>query len=141
MSDLRQTAADPAAKLVRVAFYVALVVFVALLLLGIAVAKIEAAEYVRFRVTAYCPCPLCCGIHADGVTASGTRADHPLVAAPGRFPFGTLIQIPGYAGGRWVRVEDRGGAIKGNRLDVFFPTHAEALRWGVRWIWFRIEGG
>jgi 3D (Asp-Asp-Asp) domain-containing protein len=27
-------------------------------------------------------------------------------------------------------VLDRGGAIKGNKLDVFFPTHAEALKWG-----------
>jgi Uncharacterized protein conserved in bacteria len=27
-------------------------------------------------------------------------------------------------------VEDRGGAIQGNRIDVFFPTHQEALNFG-----------
>jgi len=27
-------------------------------------------------------------------------------------------------------VIDRGGAIKGDKLDVFFPTHQEALKWG-----------
>jgi len=86
----------------------------------------------RFRVTAYCPCARCCGRWADGVTASGTRADHPLVAAPPSLPFGTRVRVPGYAGGDWVSVEDRGGAIQGARLDALFPSHAEALAWGVR---------
>jgi len=27
---------------------------------------------------------------------------------------------------------DRGGAIKGNRLDLFFQTHQQALEWGVQ---------
>ncbi|NIU84284.1 MAG: hypothetical protein GWN64_12630, partial [Candidatus Thorarchaeota archaeon] len=45
---------------------------------------------------------------------------------------GTEISIPGYNNGRPVKVFDRGGAIKGNRLDVFFPTHQKALEWGVQ---------
>ena len=93
-----------------------------------------AGEVRRMRVTAYCPCLKCCGRHADGVTASGTRADHPLVAAARTWPFGTRVRVPGYAGGRTVLVEDRGGAITGDRLDLLFPTHAEALRWGVRYL-------
>jgi len=90
------------------------------------------------RVTAYCPCSKCCGKWADGITASGHKiqsGDH-FVAAPKIFPFGTTMIIPGYplAGqaGEEVEVEDRGGAIKGDRLDVFFPTHQEALNWGVQ---------
>jgi 3D (Asp-Asp-Asp) domain-containing protein len=51
------------------------------------------------------------------------------VAAPRSIPFGTVLDIPGYG---QVRVEDRGGAITEGRLDVFFPTHAEALAWGMR---------
>ena len=44
------------------------------------------------------------------------------------FPFGTLIQVPGYG---WGVVEDRGGAIKGpRRLDVYFNSHRRALEWG-----------
>ncbi|MHC4720522.1 MAG: 3D domain-containing protein, partial [Planctomycetota bacterium] len=35
---------------------------------------------------------------------------------------------------RPVKVLDRGGAIKGNRLDVFFHSHQQALNWGVRYI-------
>ena len=91
----------------------------------------------RFRVTAYCPCAKCCGKWADGITASGTRADHRLVAAPREFPFGTVMRIPGYG---TVKVEDRGGAIKGDRLDVLFPTHSEALRWGVQWVDVELVG-
>lgn len=81
------------------------------------------------RVTAYCPCKTCCGPHACGITASGTKADHRLAAGPRWMPFGTVLAIPGYG---TVRCEDRGGAIKGNRLDVLFPTHKEALAWGVK---------
>lgn len=52
------------------------------------------------------------------------------VAADKRFEFGQMFVIPGY--GR-VPVLDRGGAIKNNKLDVFFPTHKEALQWGVQY--------
>ena len=84
-----------------------------------------------YTVTAYCPCEKCCGKWADGITASGHKiqAKDLIVAAPPGMPFGTVLEIPGY--GR-CRVQDRGGAIKGNRLDVLFATHQEALNWGVQ---------
>ncbi len=59
-----------------------------------------------------------------------------IVAAPQRFPFGTILGIPGYSKG--AVVQDRGGAIKGNRLDVLFPTHEEAKHWGVQNLKVRI---
>jgi len=93
----------------------------------------------RFRVTAYCPCAECCGRFADGITASG-HAIGPgdlLCAADPSIPFGTMIMIPGYSA-QPVRVLDRGGQIKGNRLDVLFydgnleTSHARAAAWGVK---------
>jgi hypothetical protein len=46
------------------------------------------------------------------------------------YPFGTRMYVPDYG---WGVVEDRGSAIKGpNRIDVFFPSHQEALEWGRR---------
>jgi 3D (Asp-Asp-Asp) domain-containing protein len=45
-------------------------------------------------------------------------------------PFGTKIVVPGYNGSRPVPVADRGGAIQGRKLDLFFPSHSEALKWG-----------
>jgi 3D (Asp-Asp-Asp) domain-containing protein len=84
---------------------------------------------VLFKVTGYCPCMKCCG-KTDGITASGVKATaNHTIAAPRTYPFGTRINLNGY--GVFV-VEDRGGAIQGNRLDRFFNTHQEALNWGVR---------
>jgi 3D (Asp-Asp-Asp) domain-containing protein len=89
-------------------------------------------------VTAYCPCSICCGPGAKGVTASGksvTTNGGRLVAADTRvLPFGTRVSIPGYHAGQPVPVLDRGGRIKGNRLDVLFPTHAAARQWGSQWL-------
>ena len=84
------------------------------------------------EVTAYCKESCCCGDFADGITASGERAEGFLVAAPPQIPFGTLLLIDGYAGGAVVAVRDRGGAIKGDKLDLLFPSHREALEWGRR---------
>ena len=42
--------------------------------------------------------------------------------------------IPGYSSSQPVEVLDRGGAIQGNKLDVFFASHEEALEWGVQYL-------
>lgn len=104
---------------------------------------------VTMTVTGYCNCGECCnwrrswmglgqpviekGPNAGkpkqvGVTASGTRAAHGTLAADTAvLPFGTIVYVPGYGYGR---VEDRGGAITGLCLDLWFPSHDEAMRWG-----------
>jgi 3D (Asp-Asp-Asp) domain-containing protein len=87
-------------------------------------------------VTAYSPDWRSCGIWADGITASlhsvETNAGR-LVAADRRvLGFGSMVSVPGYAGGEIVPVLDVGGKIKGARLDVLFPTHEVARRWGVQ---------
>jgi len=65
-----------------------------------------------------------------GLTASGARARYGTIAADTRqYPFGTVMYIPGYGYGR---VEDRGGAIKGEHVDLFFSSHGAALKWGKR---------
>ena len=88
---------------------------------------------VKMRITAYCPEKCCCGRYADHVTASGHMIAYgdKFIAAPKSIPFGTWIDIEGYG---YAEVLDRGGAIKGNRLDVYFDTHQEALNWGIRMI-------
>ena len=91
-------------------------------------------EQVRMRVSGYCPGACCCDQFADGITASGkpvTANGGLIVAAPPSIPFGTVMDIPGY--GRAV-VLDRGGAIKGDRLDILFPSHQAALEWGIRYL-------
>ena len=104
-----------------------------------------AVKRLRMTVTAYCPDACCCGDYADGVTASG----RPVTTARGRFvaadtnllPLGTLLSVPGYADGRPVEVIDRGAAIQGMRLDVFFADHETAAAWGVRELDVRLIRG
>ena len=99
-------------------------------------------QTIRMRVTAYCPCPKCCGSYSDGVTASGhkIRRGDLFVAADKIYPFGTEMIIPGYKSSQAVKVLDRGGVIRGNRLDVFFGSHQKALEWGVRHLNVKIRG-
>jgi 3D (Asp-Asp-Asp) domain-containing protein len=106
------------------------------------------ARTVTMRVTAYSPDAQSCGEFADGLTATMhpvTTNRGMLVAADQRmFPYGSLLSIPGYDEGRIVPVLDCGGAIKGNRLDVLFPTHEAALEWGVKElevvVWEAVDG-
>jgi len=63
----------------------------------------------------------------DGTIAADTRY----------YPFGTRMYVPGYGYGV---VEDRGSAIKGaNRLDLYFDSHGDALKWGRREVEVKIE--
>lgn len=89
---------------------------------------------VTFETTAYCACSKCCG-KSDGITASGARATQGrTIAAPSTYAFGTEIEIDGVT----YVVEDRGGAIKGNRIDIFFDSHSEANNYGRRTVEGRV---
>jgi 3D (Asp-Asp-Asp) domain-containing protein len=97
---------------------------------------IRRVRQINMLTTAYSPDARSCGKWADGYTASGYSVwtnGMKLVAADTKvLPFGSLVTIPGYNGGRPVPVLDRGGKIKGNRLDLLYPTHEVALKWGAQ---------
>ncbi len=62
----------------------------------------------------------------DGSIAADTR----------HYPFGTRMYIPGYG---WGEVVDRGGSIKGtDRIDLYFSSHQDALKWGRKKVRVRI---
>lgn len=91
--------------------------------------------YVKFTATAYCGCAKCCG-KSTGKTASGTTATAGrTVAMSSSYSFGTKIEIQGM--GTYI-VEDRGGAIKGNRIDIFFSNHQKALDFGRRTVYLKV---
>lgn len=89
-----------------------------------------------YTATAYCPCSKCCG-KSDGITASGVKATagRTIAADTSKLPFGTSVYIDGHK----YTVEDRGGAIKGNRIDIYFDTHAEATQYGRQQVELYIE--
>ena len=63
-----------------------------------------------------------------GITADGTRARKGTIAADTSiYPFGTRMYVPGYG---WGEVHDRGSAVKGDHIDVWFPSRKKALQWG-----------
>ncbi len=84
-----------------------------------------------FWVTAYCPCPICCGEYSNMVnptTASGAPAVEGVTcAAPSNFEFGTELIVDGHT----YTVQDRGGAINGNHLDIYFSNHQAALNFAT----------
>ena len=99
----------------------------------------------QFELTAYCACPICCGKATTdpgyGITASGTTVKQGRTVAvdPGVIPLGSVIYIQdGTKCTRYV-AEDTGGAIKGNKIDIYFDSHEQALEFGVQtatvWIW------
>jgi 3D (Asp-Asp-Asp) domain-containing protein/peptidoglycan hydrolase CwlO-like protein len=70
------------------------------------------------------------GYSIRGRTATGIPTAPGVVAVdPAVIPLGTRLTIPGYGDGI---AADTGGAVQGNTIDVWFPTHAQALAWGRR---------
>ncbi len=95
-------------------------------------------EYTEKTViaTAYCPCWGCCG-KTDGITATGTKATagRTIAADPDVIPYGTEVIIDGHT----YIVEDCGGAIKEDRIDIYFDTHTEALEFGIQELTVKIK--
>jgi 3D (Asp-Asp-Asp) domain-containing protein len=67
-----------------------------------------------------------CG-NDKGITASGIKVHSGTIACPSNFPFGTRLSIEGM--GIFV-CEDRGGAIKGNKIDIYMLTKRQAKEFG-----------
>lgn len=88
---------------------------------------------VKLNTSAYCACEICCG-KTDGITASGRKAKPWHTVAAGRkYPIGTIVYIPALTNmpnNGWFEVEDRGGAISDEKLDIYFESHEEALKYG-----------
>lgn len=83
----------------------------------------------EFTLTSYCNCERCCGKWADGVTASGLPAEPGIIAVdPDVISLGSYVMIDGVE----YLAADTGGAIKGNRIDVFCEDHQSALEYGVQ---------
>lgn len=96
----------------------------------------------EFRITAYCSCEKCCGKWADNrptdesgqeivYTASGKTAIEGMTIAADTdiLPFGSTVIIDGHE----YTVQDRGSAIKGKCIDIYFESHKQAVEFGVKY--------
>lgn len=93
---------------------------------------VQVGDYIGQVVTsAYCSCPICCGIWSGGPTASGVypRANHTIAvdANNPRLPMGTEIIM----NGTLYKVEDTGNFARyGVDFDVYYDSHQAALNHG-----------
>ena len=76
------------------------------------------------------------GSKGYGVTASGAKASSWYTVAAGKgYPIGTVIYVPALKNkpnGGWFVVQDRGGAISNNKLDIYMSTYNECIKFGRR---------
>lgn len=91
----------------------------------------------KFKLTAYCSCPICCGEWAYnrpngivyGAIGEELTEGYSIAVDPRVIPYRTEVII----NGKTYKAQDCGGAIKGNRIDVYFANHSEALKFGVQY--------
>ena len=100
---------------------------------------------IHATVTGYCPCPICCGAHARGITYTGVRTSiEPYGIAAPEALVRRSIHVPGYLfesePGKFWKADDTGGALNQDwndqhvyHFDVRFMSHDWAMRWwGMR---------
>ena len=77
-----------------------------------------------YLATAYC---------LKGQTASGLTVRRGIIAAdPKVLPLGSVVRLQAGDYSGIYTVMDTGGAIRGQRIDIYLPTRAEAIRFGAR---------
>lgn len=85
------------------------------------------------KLTAYCKenYPHICNNGSSNKTATGTvpTVGRTIAVDPSVIPYGSQVIINGHT----YIAEDCGGAIKGNKIDILFETHKEALHFGVQY--------
>lgn len=111
-------------------FFVGMFMFIASMFF---ISKVNAEV---FKATAYCSCERCCDKDPSdkwyGITASGKKAKWGTIAVDRKvIKLGSTLRIDGFPD-TIFRAEDVGSAIKGKHIDVWFPSHREALKFGVK---------
>lgn len=79
-----------------------------------------------FTITGYCSCPACSSGHNKTFSGTVPKPNHTISADLNVFPLGTKLLINGIT----YTVEDKGSAVKGNKLDIFYGSHDEAMAAG-----------
>ena len=104
----------------------------------------------EFKLTAYCSCEKCCGEWAlnrpkdengkdivYGSTGTILVAGTSIATDPSVIPYGSQVEINGHI----YTAHDTGGAIQGNRIDIYFDNHQDALNFGVQYAEVFLIGG
>lgn len=95
-----------------------------------------------FKLTAYCSCEICCGKWANnrpldengneivyGSIGERLKEGYSIAVDPSVIAYNSKVII----NNKVYEAQDCGGAIKGNRIDVYFSSHEDALEFGVEY--------
>ena len=86
--------------------------------------------------TAYtASCANCSGITATGINLKANPNQKVISVDPNVIPLGSRVWVEGY--GEAI-AGDTGGAVKGNKIDIFIPSKQEALNWGRKTVKVKI---
>ena len=83
--------------------------------------------------TAYCNG--CSGKTATGFDLRSNPNAKIIAVDPRVIPLGTKVYVEGYG---YAIAADKGGAIKGNKIDIFFSSKSKAYQWGRKKVKIRI---
>lgn len=98
--------------------------------------SVTSGEELTVTATAYTPyCTGCSGVTATGINLKNNPDLKVIAVDPSIIPLGTKVYVEGYG---YAIAGDTGGAIKGNKIDVFFPTKSQAYNWGRKTVKIRI---
>ncbi len=104
-------------------------------------------EWIKFTATAYCGCQKCCGEWAvknrpNGkvIGAAGVELIEgvSIAADTSVLPKGTTVEIKSDTVAGTFIVHDTGGALVGNKIDLYFCSHEDALNFGVQTVYLRV---
>lgn len=90
--------------------------------------KADAGKELTVEATAYtASCNGCSGVTATGVDLNANPGAKVISVDPSVIPLGSKVYVEGYG---YATAADTGGAINGNKIDVFIPSYDEAVQWG-----------
>lgn len=80
-------------------------------------------------------CAGCSGVTATGMNLKQNPNQKVIAVDPNVIPLGSKVYVEGYG---TAIAGDTGGSIRGNKIDVYFPSRSEALNWGRRQVNIKI---
>ena len=85
---------------------------------------------ITVKATAYtASCEGCSGTTATGINLKANPNAKVIAVDPSVIPLGSKVYVEGFGE---ATAADTGGAIKGNRIDVFIPSEQDAINFGVK---------
>jgi len=80
-------------------------------------------------------CKGCSGVTSTGINLKNNPGLKVIAVDPSVIKIGTKVYVEGYG---YAIAGDTGGAIRGNKIDVFIPNKSDALKWGRKTVKIKI---